>query len=326
MKVFITGATGFIGGHVAKKLLEQGYQVVALVRNPHKAVELDALGAQLVIGDIRDKESMRKGMQGADQVYHIAAWYKVGSKDRATAEAINIQGTRNVMELIKELEIPRCVYTSTIAVHSNTYGHVVDETYRFKGKHLSIYDETKWKAHYNVVEPMVKEGLPVITVMPGVVYGPGDTSAIGETFLSYLNGKLPIVPRGTAYNWSHVDDIAEGHLLAMEKGKTGECYHLTGPAYYMEPVLKMAEEITGVPAPKLIVHGGLLKLAIPFMAFLGLMVNLPPTFTAEGLRIVANVTYLADSGKARKELGFTTRPLEEGLKETLVFLQQLRSS
>ena len=326
MKIFLTGATGFIGSRMAKRLAEKGMHVTALVRDPYKASELDALGIHLVKGDIRDKASMLEGMRGADQVFHIAAWYKVGSKEKSLAEAINIQGTRNVVELVKELSIPRCVYTSTIAVHSNTHGQEVDESYKFTGKHLSIYDETKWRAHYEVVEPMVKAGLPVITVMPGLVYGPGDTSSVGVTLDSYLKRKLPIMPRGTVYNWSHVDDIVEGHLLAMEKGVPGECYHLTGPRCDMVSVLQMAEKITSIPVPRLVVSGQLLKMMIPVMAVLGQIVKLPPTFTAEGLRVVADVTYLADSSKARRELGFSTRPLEEGLKETLVYLEQRKSS
>ncbi len=326
MKIFITGATGFIGSRLAKRLAESGMHVTALVRDPHKAVELDALGVHLVKGDIRDKASMLEGMRGADQVFHVAAWYKIGSNERALAEAINIQGTRNVMDLVRELSIPRCVYTSTIAVHSNTHGEEVDESYRFTGRHLSIYDETKWRAHYEVVEPMVKAGLPVITVMPGLVYGPGDTSSVGGALDSYLKRKLPLIPRGTVYNWAHVEDIVNGHLLAMKKGTPGECYHLTGPRFDMLTVFRMAEQMTSIPAPRLIVSGGLLKMMIPLMAILEQFVNLPATFTAEGLREVADVTYLADSSKARRELGFTTRPLEEGLKETLVYLQQRKSS
>ena len=322
MKIFMTGATGFIGGRVAKKLAAAGHEVTALVRNPQKAAELQGLGIHLVKGDIREKESMREAMQGADQVYHIAAWYKVGSKERKLAEDINVNGTRNVMELVKELHIPRCLYVSTVAVHSNTHGQVVDEDNRFTGKHLAIYDETKWRAHYEVVEPMVKQGLPVITVMPGLVYGPGDTSSVGETFKAYLAGTLPVIPRGTEYNWTHVDDVVNGMILAMEKGRIGECYHLTGPRYEIYRVLQIAEEITGVPTPRMVVPGIVLKATIPLMALVGLVVKLPPTFTAEGLRVVANVTYLGDSSKARQELGFTTRPLPIGLKETLAALQQ----
>jgi nucleoside-diphosphate-sugar epimerase len=326
MKVFLTGGTGFIGGRLAKRLAEKGAQVIALVRDPRKAIELDALGIRLIQGDIRDKASMLEGMRGVDQVYHVAAWYKVGSKERELAETINIQGTRNVMELVKELSIPRCVYTSTIAVYSNTHGVEVDETYRFKGEHLSIYDETKWRAHYEIVEPMMQAGLPVIIVMPGLVYGPGDTSSVGEALDSYLRRTLPIVPRGTVYNWAHVEDIVKGHMLAMEKGKVGESYHLTGPQFDMETVFHLSEQLTGVPAPSVVMPAEVLKCLIPIMAGLGKLVLLPPTFTAEGLRVVAGVTYLADSSKARRELGFATRPLEDGLKETLVYLQQRKSS
>src|SRR3954453_11785026 len=125
MKYFITGATGFIGGHIARQLIGAGHEVRALVRTPAKAQELAALGARLYAGDVTEKESMREPMRGADGVFHVAAWYKVGARDKSVAEGINVGGTRNVLELMRELEIPRGVYTSTLAVNSDTHGQLV---------------------------------------------------------------------------------------------------------------------------------------------------------------------------------------------------------
>ncbi len=144
MKYFVTGATGFIGGRVARQLVEAGHEVVALVRSPHKAKLLRALGVTIAEGDLTDKESMRAPMTGVDGVFHLAAWYKVGAKDHTMAERINVDGTRNVLELMQALAIPKGVYTSTLAVFSDTKGERVDETYRFDGSHLSEYDRTKW--------------------------------------------------------------------------------------------------------------------------------------------------------------------------------------
>ena len=143
MKYFVTGATGFVGNVLAKQLRAAGHEVHASVRNPEKANELAALGVKLFKGDVTDKESMRPGMQGVDGLYHVAGWYKIGINDKSDAEKVNIQGTRNVLEVMQELKIPKGVYTSTCAVNSDTKGKVVDETYHFTGKHISEYDRTK---------------------------------------------------------------------------------------------------------------------------------------------------------------------------------------
>jgi len=165
MKYFITGATGFIGGHVATQLVEAGHQVVALVRTPEKAKDLAEKGIQLARGDITDKESMRAPMTGVDGVFHIAGWYEVGPRDKSLGQKINIEGTRNTLEMMRELKIPRGVYTSTLAVYSDTHGKLVDEQYRYNGPHLTEYDRTKWVAHYEIAEPMQKQGLPLIILV-----------------------------------------------------------------------------------------------------------------------------------------------------------------
>lgn len=323
MKYFVTGATGFIGGRVARQLVGAGHEVVALARSVSKATELTKLGISICEGDITDKESMREPMRGADGVFHIAAWYKIGVRDISQAEDINVRGTRNVLELVKELQIPKAVYTSTLAVFSDTEGRAVDESYRHAGPWLSEYDRTKWKAHYEVAEPMMKRGLPLVIVQPGLVYGPGDTSSMRDTFVQYLQGKLPMIPQKTAFCWSHVEDTARGHILAMEKGKVGESYIIAGPIYTFQEALEIAEKITGIRAPKLKASPGLLKAMSKMMGIVGSVISLPETYASETLRVVAGVTYIGSNEKARHELGFNPRPLEEGLRETLLHEMEL---
>ena len=148
-KYFVTGATGFIGGEIVKQLIGRGHKVVALVRAPERAAMLKALGVEMHPGDITDRETLKTPMTGVDGVFHVAAWYKVGVKE-PLADQINVDGTRNVLQTMRALEIPRGVYTSTVAVFSDTKGTVPDETYRYDGPHLSHYDRTKWIAHYRV--------------------------------------------------------------------------------------------------------------------------------------------------------------------------------
>jgi nucleoside-diphosphate-sugar epimerase len=318
MKYFITGATGFIGGELVRQLVRAGHEVRALVRDPDRAHDLRRLGVELFAGDIRDQPSMRPGMLGVDGVFHVAAWYKVGSDDAAYAHSINVGGTRNVLELMRELEIPRGVYTSTVAVFSDTHGQLVDESHRHDGPFSSEYERTKHEAHNRVALPMIERGLPLVVVMPGVVYGPGDQGPMHEAFVMYLKRRLPVVPRGTAYCWGHVEDTARGHILAMEKGKPGESYILAGPPHGFAEVLDLAERITGIRAPRirpgrapLLVMAritGLLERYVPFI---------PASYRAESLRSIAGVTYTASNEKARRELGFEPRDIETGLRETL---------
>jgi len=318
MKYFITGATGFIGGHVARQLLEAGHTVVALVRNPAKAQDLAALGAELHQGDITDRESMRAPMTGVDGLFHIAAWYEVGVRDTSRAEQINVEGTRNVLELMRDLGIPKGVYTSTVGVFSDTRGKLVDESYRYQpdGAWISVYERTKWQAHYEVAEPMMRAGLPLVIVQPGVVYGPGDTSIAHKTLVQYLQKKLPMTPRGAAFCWGHVEDTARAHILAMEQGRPGESYIIAGPVHTLAEGLALAEQITGVPAPRMQVNPGVVRALASVAGLVERVVPLPELYSAETLRSSA-ATYTAGNAKAQRELGFTPRPLEEGLRETL---------
>ncbi len=320
MRYFITGATGFIGGRVAQQLVSTGHEVVALVRAKSKAQELAKLGISLAEGDITDKESMRQPMAGVDGVFHIAAWYKIGERDKSLAERINVGGTRNVLELMKELQIPKGVYTSTLAVNSDTGGKVVDESYRFKGQHLSEYDRTKWQAHYEVALPMIEAGLPLVIVQPGVTYGPGDNSAIAEVFRQYLARKLPMVPAKTAYCWAHVDDTARGHIQAMEKGVVGESYFIAGQVCSLFDTLQLAESITGIKAPRIKASPGMLLAMSSLMGFVEKVLPISGQYSSETLRVSAGATYLGTSAKAERELGFSARPLAEGLRETLSVL------
>lgn len=323
MKYFITGATGFVGGRVARQLLAAGHEVVVAVRNPNKAQDLAQLGALVHQGDVTDKESMRAPMQGVDGVFHIAGWYKVGGRDKSDGEKINIQGTRNVLELMRDLGIPKGVYTSTLAVNSDTHGKLVEESYHYTGPHLSEYDRTKWVAHYEVADPLIAAGLPLVIVQPGLIYGPGDTSSVRRTFIQYLQRTLPLMPAKTAYSWAHVDDIAHAHILAMESGHAGENYIIAGPTHTFVEAMHLAEKITGVPAPRIEVPPSVMKALAATMGIVEKIVQVPDDYSSEYLRISAGVTYIGSNAKAKRELGYQPRSLEDGLTETLHHEQHL---
>src|SRR5689334_6620139 len=276
-KYFVTGATGFVGGEIVKQLVGRGHKVVALVRSPQKATILKALGVEIHAGDITDRETLKTPMTGVDGVFHVAAWYKVGVKE-PLADQINVDGTRNVLKTMETLQIPRGVYTSTVAVFSDTKGRVPDETYRYDGPHLSEYDRTKWIAHYRVALPKIEGGLPLTIVMPGVVYGPGDTSGMRTALVEMLKGRLSMTPAKTACCWAHDEDTARAHILAMEKGQPGETYIIAGPRHAFEYAFDLAAEIAKVRPP--ILHPGprAMRATAAIMSIAERIVTLPPAF------------------------------------------------
>lgn len=323
MKYFLTGATGFVGNRLAKMLRDRNHEVVAVVRNPQKAQALVDMGVTVTKGDVTDKESMRQPMTGCDGVFHVAGWYKVGVKDKKPGWQINVEGTRNVLELMKELHIAKGVYTSTLAINSDTHGAQRDESYHFTGTHISEYDRTKAAAH-DVALQFIKEGLPLVILMPGLIYGPDGTSMSDEALRLYLQKKLPVIPQQAGYSWAHVDDIAEAHILAMEKAQPGTTYIICGPTHTLTEAMQIAEEITGIRKP-LAIPPGMLKITALLVSLIEWLIPLPEMYSSEALRVQAGVTYLGDNAKAKRELGYNPRSLREGLKETLSYeLEKLK--
>jgi nucleoside-diphosphate-sugar epimerase len=315
-KYFVTGATGFIGGEIVKQLVGRGHRVNALVRSPEKANVLRALGVAIHAGDITERDTLKAPMAGVDGVFHAAGWYKVGV-DSSPADQINVDGTRNVLKTMGELGIPRGVYTSTVAVFSDTKGAVPDETYYYEGPHLSQYDRTKWIAHYRVALPKIEQGLPLTIVMPGLVYGPGDTSGMRTALVDLLRGRLPMTPARTAFCWAHIEDTARAHILAMEKGLPGETYIIAGPRHTFETAFDLAASIAKVRAPWFHPGPHAMRAMAAITRVVEHVVTLPPALTPEALRVLAGTTYFGSSEKATKELGFSPRSLAEGLAQTL---------
>jgi nucleoside-diphosphate-sugar epimerase len=319
MKAFVTGGTGFIGQHVVRKLLLRGYDVHALVRAEAGAEAMRALGANPVIGDITDMESMRAGMTGSDIVFHIAGWYKYGDDDWMKAEMINVGGTRKVLRLAYELGVPKIIYTSTVAVFGDTKGEMVDETYHSNGPFLTEYDRTKWLAHYKVAIPLIEKGAPIIIVMPGGVFGPGDPSWIAELMRLYYRG-VPMVPGPeSVITWAHVEDVAEGHILAAEKGRIGESYILAGPAVSLGEMVDFWSYITGKRPAGWHVPARALRPMAPAAGLLQSALPLPSLFSRE-LTTSLGATYKASADKARTELGWETRALQSGMHETFEWI------
>jgi nucleoside-diphosphate-sugar epimerase len=320
VKVFVTGATGFIGGEVARQLRDRGDEVVALVRSPEKGAKLSRLGCDLVAGDLGDAGALRKGMAGCEAVIHAAAMYEVGipAKQRPTMWEANVAGTARVMKAALEERIPRVAYVSTVGIFGNTHGRVVDESYENpETDFTSYYEETKLEAHKVVDRMVAEEGLPAVIVQPGGVYGPGDTSQVADLLEQFFAGKLPLLPfPELGICMTHVEDIAGGILLGLDKGTPGETYVISGPATTMREAVETVARISGRKAPKRNLPTGLMKIMVPFGPVVGKVMGQPPNLR-ELISSGDGVTFWASYEKAQRELGYSPRGMDEGLRQTL---------
>jgi dihydroflavonol-4-reductase len=320
MKALVTGATGFIGGHVASRLRERGDDVAALVRSPAKAGALRELGCELIEGDLSDVEAIRRGTEGASAVFHIGAMYKVGipASEHAAMYDANVRGTERVLDAAAQAGVARIIYVSTGNVYGNTRRQVVDEGYvrPQPPEFLSYYDETKYKAH-RVALDRIGDGAPIVIVMPGGVYGPGDPSELGNLIDQTRTGKLQFrVFAETGFNFVHVEDLADGITAAHDRGRVGEAYNLAGERGTLGDLIDKTAAIVGRKPPRIPMPTGLMKLAIPIGPVVGRVMGFPPDLR-ELIRTSDGVTFWMTDAKARDELGFAPRDLDAGLRQTL---------
>ena len=320
MKVFVTGGTGFIGGEVVRQLRARGDEVVCLVRSPEKGAPVQALGCEIASGDLGDATALRAGMEGCDATIHAAAMYEVGipKKQRPAMWEANVAGTERVMHAALEAKVPRVVYVSTVGIFGNTHKEVVDESYRNpETDFTSYYEETKLEAHKLVKRMIDEQGLPAIIVQPGGVYGPGDTSQVADLLEQFFAGKLPLMPfPELGICMSHVEDIAGGVLLALDKGQLGETYVISGPATTMREAIETVAKVSGRKAPKRNLPTVLMKAMIPIGPLVGKIMGQPPNLR-ELISSADGVTFWAKYDKAQRELGYSPRGLEQGLRQTL---------
>ncbi len=307
MKVFVTGATGFVTGTVTMHLLARGDQVRALVRDASRGRTLARAGVTAVAGDLSDAGALRRGMEGVDAVVHGAAMYEVGIAPlrRPAMYEANVLGTERVLEAALAAGVRRVAYVSTCAVFGNTRGAIVDETYTRSGPYTSYYEETKVRAH-EIALRLAERGLGVSIAQPGGVYGPGDTSGLGGLMRNFVRGRLPLIPFADAgLNFVHVDDVARGIVLVLDRGQPGRSYVLGGEIARVADAFAALARITGRSLPRLRLPYALLQL--------GALVR-------PGLREVVTsskgVTFWASDARARSELGYLSRALEAGLRDT----------
>jgi nucleoside-diphosphate-sugar epimerase len=319
VKIFLTGGTGFIGGAVAERLRGRGDHVKALVRNPAKASRLEEAGCELIHGDLSDEHVMQAAMVGCDAVIHGAAIYKIGILERehqAMFDA-NVRGTERVLRSALQTEVPKVVYVSTVNAHGDSDGAIVDESHEHHERYVSYYDETKHKAH-KIARALIDEhGVPGVIVEPGLVYGPGDTSELGMTMRMYLKKRLPVkLFPNLGVTACYIDDVAEGVLLALDKGEVGESYILGGEITTSGKLFDTLAVLVGRKPPRFSMPVGMMKASKPIARFINPLIGFPPNMRE--VIAASTVTYWASCDKAIKQLGYSPRDLEQGLKDMLV--------
>ena len=319
MKVFLTGGTGFIGGHVARKLRQRGDEVRALVRSPDRARALSGLGCEIVAGDLAERSAIAAGLEGCEAAIHCAAIYEVGIRESEHARMFeaNVVGTEHVLGACLETRTPKVVYVSTVAAFGNTRGEVVDESYEHPGTSFtSYYERTKYEAH-QVAKRLIAEGLPCVIIQPGGVYGPDDHSAIGQQMNQFLAGRMPLLAFPDAgFNMVHVEDVADGILLGLDEGKAGEAYVLGGEITTMRGLMTTLAGVAGRNPPTRAIPTALIKLSAPAGPLIGKLMGQPPNMR-ELISSADGVTFWARHDKAMAELGYRPRGLADGLRDML---------
>jgi dihydroflavonol-4-reductase len=322
MTVLVTGATGFLGSHVARLLVERGQRVRVLVRPGREGGHLDGLAVERVAGDLRDAASLPRATEGVETVYHVAADYRLWARNPREIYESNVTGTRNLLQAARQGGVRRLVYTSTVATVAVPHGNSLpdERTMSALGQMIGHYKRSKWLAEQEALGA-AQAGMPVVIVNPTTPVGPGDAkpTPTGRTIVDFLNGRMPAYVE-TGLNWVPVEDAAAGHLLAAERGLVGERYILGGQNLTLKQVLDMLAGVSDRPAPRIrLPHAAALAAGYADAAISRLL-GREPRIPLEGVRMARHSMFV-DAGKARRELRFAPGPVAAALERAVRWYQ-----
>jgi len=319
MKVLVTGATGFIGFHVAKLLTEKGFYVKALVRDENDAQALKSLGVALVKGDIRDFDSCREALKGCQHVYHLAADYRLWVPDPAVMYAINVQGTKNIMRAALMHSIEKVVYTSTVGVLAlRADGSPSNEESSADIRDMvGHYKRSKFLAE-GEVRRCIEQGLPVVIVNPSTPIGPFDRkpTPTGKIIVDFANGKIPAY-LDTGLNFVDVEDVAVGHAFAAQQGRVGQRYILGNRNITLREFFGILARMTGKKAPVVrLPYLPVLMAAYVNEALSTWITGKQPAIPLTGVKMARKYMFF-DCAKAVKELNLPQSPVEGAIEKAL---------
>jgi dihydroflavonol-4-reductase len=320
MKTLITGASGFVGSAVLRKLVGAGQETRVLVRPSSNRANIDGLPVEVVEGDLNDIGSLRHALTGCTALYHVAADYRLWTLDQEELYRNNVDGTRNLMLAAADAGVERIVYTSSVATLGlNGDGSPADEeTPVTLANMIGHYKRSKFLAEQEVTRLAQEKALPVVIVNPSTPVGPRDIkpTPTGRLIRDAATGHMPAYV-DTGLNLVHVDDVAEGHLRAFERGVIGQRYILGGYNMTLREILTAIASITGRRAPRVRLSQGLvMPLAYLSESWARLTRGSEPRITVDGVRMSRKKMFFS-SEKARRELGYQTQPIELALKDAV---------
>jgi len=325
MKCFVTGASGFIGSNLVHELLVRGHRVKALLRPGTEERGLAGLEFERVTGDLFDRQLLERELIGCDWCFHVAASYYLWRRDYAPMYAVNVEGTRNVLEAAGKAGCQRIVHTSTvgcIGLPTGTNGDVVPATEAdpVSPEDLSgDYKRSKFQAETVAMKLFEQQELPIVIVNPSAPVGPGDVkpTPTGQIILDFLNRRLPAFV-DTGLNWVHVRDVAAGHILAAEKGRLGQRYILGNEQgnWTLEKTFAALEKITGVAAPRKKMPYWLALRVAEVSESIAFFTGKPPQATLAGVRMAKHKMWF-NPGKAIRELGLPQTPPEQAFTDAV---------
>ncbi len=319
----VTGATGFIGSHVVRQLLLRGSRVRILARNSSRKTNIEAFGCEIAIGDLKDLTSLLRCVQGCRRVFHVAADYRLWSRNPQEIYDNNVGGTRNLLSACCEAGVERVVYTSTVGtIGMRKDGAPADEESPVKlDDMIGHYKRSKFMAE-QVAQEFAASGLPVIIVKPTTPVGAGDIkpTPTGKIILEFIKGRMPAYV-DTGLNMVGVADVARGHLLAEEKGRVGERYILGGENWTLEEILDALARICGRHLPRIRIPWTLALVAAYLdNTLMGTILRREPLIPLEGVRM-ARYKMFVSSEKARRELGYNPQPVQKALCEAVEYFR-----
>jgi dihydroflavonol-4-reductase len=322
--VLVTGGSGFLGSAVVRSLIARGARVRVLVRAASPSGNLSGLDCETIVGDLGDQQSLKASLRGIRYLFHVAADYRLWARDPSVMLRVNVEGTRSLMGEALSAGVERIVYTSSVATLrvAGVRGPVDETSMLGSDEAIGAYKRSKVLAERTIEEMILREKLPAVIVNPTTPIGPRDIrpTPTGRILLDAARGRIPAFV-ATGLNFAHGDDIAEGHVLAFERGRIGERYILGGQNLSLQELLAAVAGLTGRRAPRIkLPRGPLLPLAFGAEA-VARFTGKEPLLTVDGLRMSRYQMFFT-SAKAERELGYRSRPYQEGVVDALAWFRQ----
>jgi len=322
MKIFITGATGYIGSHLIKKLIQDKCDITALVRTDRAAQDLSDQGVKVIKGDVTDAVSIEGALSGIDILYHLANVSRWWLKDKTLYTEVNANGTRNLLNEAERAGVRKLIFTSSVAAIRQPPGIVATEELPHCGHFESLYARSKYLAEKEVLCFAARSAMDISVLNPGVVIGPGDFKTFGKMLIDFVNGKLKFRAFDDSFvPLVYIDDVVEAHIKAAKSGKPGEKYIIVSENLKIINIYRIAHEITGAPIPQIEIPAFIIKALAHLFELKAEITGVSPKLTVDAVRAM-ELGASASNEKAVSELGMKFTPIRQALQKTIEWYRQ----